>query len=57
MLPRRVMGWRLPLVWSPQFVILGEAGLDGVRGELGVDVGAGAAAVAGVFAHDFTEEL
>lgn len=45
------------LIGSPKFVVLGERGLEGVGGELGVDVTACAAAVAGVFAVCFAEEL
>lgn len=53
----RHCGFGLALVGLPQRVVLAEARLEVVRGELGGDVGGCAAAVAGVFAVGLAEEL
>ncbi len=42
---------------GPEGVVFGEAGLEGVGGVGGVDVGFGGAAIAGVDADGFAEEL
>lgn len=46
-----------PDVRAPQFVLLGEAGLEGVSGEVGADGRLAAAPVTGVDPDDFAEQF
>lgn len=45
------------MVRGPELVVLGETGFEGEIWELGREGGSGAAAIAGVHAVDFAEEL
>lgn len=56
-LPNSELRMRLPDIWPPEQISLGETGLDGVRGKLRVDVRLGTAAITSVLAISLAEEL